>query len=185
MLKRFILCTAVTALALGPAVRAVAAKHEPHGQKAALTTVKRLGGSDAWNAYVDNAPGGKICYLIGKPKKIGDRRAKADEVRMSVTHRPIDHVWNVVNFMLGFRAKKGSDATLDVDGHKFPLFTDKDGAWTRDAATDRAVARAMARGKKASVKAEPEHGAASTVSYDLTGFTATLTLIDKACGYRR
>jgi hypothetical protein len=185
MRKHLILGAVVSALALGPAVTAVAAKHESHRPKSELATVRRLGGSDAWNAYIDDARGGKICYLIGKPKKIGNGHAKPDAVRMSVTHRPVDHVWNVVNFMLGFRARKGSDATLDIDGHKFALFTDKDGAWTRDAATDRAVVRAMTRGKIASVKAEPEHGAASTEAYDLTGFTATLGLIDKACDYRR
>jgi Invasion associated locus B (IalB) protein len=184
MLKLLILCAALTALAVGPVVTATAASHEPKREKTELAHVKRLGGTGPWSAYVDEARGGKICYLIGKPKRIGSH-AKADDVRMSVTHRPSDKGWNVVNFMLGFRAKKGSDATLDVDGHKYDLFTDNDGAWTRDPATDRTVVNALSRGKTATIKAEPEHGGASSDRYDLNGFTSTLTLIDKACGYRR
>ncbi|HEX4113557.1 MAG TPA: invasion associated locus B family protein [Stellaceae bacterium] len=184
MLNRSFLYAALTVLALCPAVAAVAAQQNGNA-KAGGSQVKRLGGAGAWEAYLDDAQGGKICYLIGKPKKVERGRAKADEVRMSVTHRPSDKVANVVNFILGYRAKKDSDATLDIDGKKFSLFTDKDGAWTRDAATDRAVVTALTKGKSAALKAAPDHGGPTTDVYDLNGFTATVALIDKACGVKR
>lgn len=147
--------------------------------------VKKLGESGAWESYVDDAPGGKICFVIGKPKKVDNAHAKPDDVRMSVTHRPADKVANVVNFILGYKAKPNSDAVLDIDGRKFPLFTDKDGAWTRDAATDRAVVTALTRGRDAIIKAEPEHGKPTADTYDLSGFTAAVQMIDKACGVKR
>lgn len=181
MHERFFLAAAVALVALGPVLlptqAAVAADK--------ATGVTRLGGSGGWDAYLDQGANGKICFLIGKPKSIEGGHAKQDEVRMSVTHRPRDHVDNVVNFILGFRAKKDSDAALEVDGRKFALFTDKDGAWARDAATDRAVVMAMMRGKSAAIKADPEHGKSGADSYNLDGFGAALTLIDKACGVRR
>jgi hypothetical protein len=193
MLKPLILGAALLALTVGPAATASAASHSTKAAashptkkgKADLASVKRLGGTGPWSSYLDDAAGGKICYLIGKAKKVGGGSGKAEDVRLSVTHRPADKVTNVINFLLGFRAKKGSDATLDVDGHKFSLFTDKDGAWTRDSATDRAVVNALGHGISAKIEAKPEHGAAVTDTYDLTGFTAALTLIDKACGIRR
>jgi hypothetical protein len=178
MPNRSLFYAALTALVLCPTLAAVAAP------KADVSAVKRLGGTGAWEAYIDDAPGGKICYLIGKPKKTEGGHAKS-EIRMSVTHRPADKVANVVNFTLGFRAKKDSDATLDIDGKKFPLFTDKDGAWARDAATDRAVVNAMTKGKDAVLKAEPDRGGPATNVYDLSGFTAGIGLIDKACGIKR
>jgi hypothetical protein len=179
MLDRSFLYAALMALALSPAVVAVAAP------RAAISQVKRLGGTGAWEAYLDEAQGGKICYLIGKPKKVEGGHIKPDDVRMSVTHRPSDKVANVINFILGYRAKKDSDATLDIDGKKFSLFTDKDGAWTRDAATDRAVVNALTKGKSASLKATGEHGGVTKDVYDLNGFTAAVSLIDKACGVKR
>ena len=145
--------------------------------------MKRLGASGPWQAYEDDAPGGKICFLVGKPIKTEGGRAA--EVRMSVTHRPADKVANVVNFILGFRARTDSDAMLAVDGRRFALFTDKNGAWTRDAPTDRAVVMAMSRGRKALIRAQPERGRPATHSYDLGGFDEALQLIDKACGVRR
>ncbi|MGH6990581.1 MAG: invasion associated locus B family protein [Stellaceae bacterium] len=162
-----------------------AADHESSHAKSALANVTRLGGSGQWGAYVDDARGGKICYLIGKPRGTGSGHAKNDGVRMSVTHRPADKVKDVVNFMLGFRARKGRGATLNIDGHKYNLFTQKSGAWTRDAATDHTVVTAMMRGRQAAIKAQPEHGGAVTESYDLNGFTAVLALIDRACDVRQ
>jgi invasion protein IalB len=181
MHKRFFLATAMALVALAPAL--LPAQAAVAADKAAGVT--RLGGSGGWDAYLDQGANGKICFLIGKPKRVEGGRAKQDEVRMSVTHRPRDHAENVVNFILGFRAKKDSDAALEVDGRKFALFTDKDGAWARDSATDRAVVMAMMRGKSATIKAEPEHGKPGIDSYDLAGFGGALTLIDKACGVRR
>jgi hypothetical protein len=174
-----------TMLALGLALAATLVAESATAETAGAAAVKRLGGSGAWEAYVDDAPGGKICFLVGKPNKVDPAHAKPDEVRMSVTHRPSDKVANVVNFILGYRAKTGSDAVLDIDGKKFPLFTDKDGAWTRDAATDRAVVIAMTKGNAAIVKAEPERGRPTADAYDLGGFTATVGMIDKACGVKR
>ncbi|HXE16743.1 MAG TPA: invasion associated locus B family protein [Stellaceae bacterium] len=172
-----VLALGAVAMAL-PAVPVLAQKNTP-------APVKKLGESGAWEAYVDDAPGGKICFVIGKPKKVDAAHAKPDDVRMSVTHRPSDKVANVVNFILGYKAKGNSDAVLDIDGKKFPLFTDKDGAWTRDAATDRAVVIALTRGRDATIKAEPERGKPTADTYDLSGFTAAVQMIDKACGVKR
>ena len=183
MRNPFILYVALTVLALSPTLALLAVPGHAAAQKA--VPVQKLGGTGAWEAYVDDAPGGKICFIVGKPNKVDSGHAKPDEVRMSVTHRPSDKVANVVNFILGYRAKADSDAVLDIDGKKFPLFTDKDGAWTRDAPTDRAVVNAMSRGRDATIKAEPDRGKPTADTYDLTGFTATLGMIDKACGVRR
>lgn len=181
MHTRFFLFAAMASVALAPVLLPASAAIA--ADKA--TGVTRLGGANGWDAYLDRGANGKICFLIGKPKRIEGAHAKQDEVRMSVTHRPRDHAENVVNFIIGFRAKKDSDAVLDVGGRKFDLFTNKDGAWARDAATDRAVVTAMAHANSATIKAEPEHGKPGADSYDLNGFGAALALIDKACAVRR
>lgn len=179
------LLVASAALALLFAPVALLAASHAQAQKANVAPVTRLGTSGPWEAFEDDAPGGKICFLVGKPKRIDSGHANPGEVRMSVTHRPADKVANVVNFILGFRARTDSDAVLVVDRRKFPLFTDKDGAWTRDASTDRAVVIAMSHAKKALIKAEPEHGKPTADSYDLNGFKVALQMIDRACGVKR
>jgi hypothetical protein len=147
--------------------------------------VTRLGGNKGWDAYLDTARGGKVCYVIGKPGKSEPANAKRSAIFASVTHRPSEKRFNEVSFTSGYLFKEGSDAELSVDGKKFSLFTDKEGAWTRDAATDKAVVEAMAKGREAVIKGVSIRGTATTDIYPLDGFTQALNEIDKACGVKR
>jgi Invasion associated locus B (IalB) protein len=147
--------------------------------------ISKLGGAQGWDAYAENARGDKICYLIGKPEKSDPANAKRSAVFASVTHRPSEKRTNEVSFTAGYVFKEGSDAELAVDGKKFSLFTNKDGAWTRDAAGDKAVVDAMAKGKQAIIKGTSARGTETTDTYALAGFKEALSQIDKACGVKR
>jgi hypothetical protein len=170
----------VLALALALVVAPAAAR-----AAGATNEVKLLGGTNGWEAYLDDAQGGRICYLIGKPAKSDSGSLKRPDVMMSVTHRPAHKVVDVVNFSLGYRPKGDSPASLAIDGKAFSLFVDKDGAWTRDAETDLKVVTALAKGREALVRAEPAKGKLTVDRYDLKGFSAGLALIDKACNVAR
>ncbi len=147
--------------------------------------VNRIGGAKGWDAYLDTVRGAKVCYLIGKPSKSEPANAKRSAIFASVTHRPSEKRFNEVSFTSGYLFKEGSDAELAIDGKKFSLFTDKEGAWTRDAATDKEVVEAMAKGREAIIKGVSARGTATTDSYPLEGFTQALNAIDKACGVKR
>ena len=157
-------------------------------QDAQATTdqgITRLGGAQGWQAYSDTVKGHKICYLVGEPEKSEPDSAKRAKVFATVTHRPGEKVTNEVSFNAGYLFKEGSEAELTVDAKKFMLFTNKDGAWSRDAAGDKAVVEALAKGKQAVVKGTSARGTATTDTYTLAGFTQALAQIDKACGVKR
>lgn len=162
------------------------AVHNPakHSAQAPAQSINKLGGAQGWEAYIDTAHGAKICYLIGKPGKSEPAKIKRGSVFASVTHRPAEKRFNEVSFTSGYLFKDGSDAELSIDGKKFSLFTNKDGAWTRDAATDKAVVEALAKGKQAIIKGISARGTATTDTYSLVGFSKALDDIDKACGVR-
>lgn len=162
------------------------ASHNPalHKAQAPGQNISRIGGADGWDAYTDMTGKAKICYLIGKPHKSEPANLKRGSVFASVTHRPSEKRFNEVSFTSGYLFKEGSDAELSIDGKKFSLFTNKDGAWTRDAATDRAVVEALAKGKEAVIKGTSTRGTATTDIYALTGFGQALAAIDKACGVK-
>ncbi len=126
-----------------------------------------------------------MCYLAGAPQKSAPAKLRRKAPSLTVTHRPDENVFNVVNFFEGYPLKPGSDASLDIDGTNFDLFTKDDGAWSRTSDTDQAIVEAMAKGRTAVIKGMSEKGAATTDTYSLAGFTATLDLIDKACGVKR
>ena len=144
-----------------------------------------LGSANAWSAYTASEKNTPVCYVVGRPAKSLPANATRGRVDVQVTHRPAEKAFNVVDFELGYAAKPGSSAELDIDGKKFTLFTNKDSAWTQDAATDKAVTTAMSKGKQALLKAVPEHGTGTTDTYALAGFGQVLALADKACNVKR
>jgi invasion protein IalB len=158
----------------------------PQGQsKQSPAQPHRLGEAQSWSAYTYASGNGKVCYLVGTPAKSEPASAKRDAVNALVTHNTADKTSNVVSFVAGYTLKEKSDVDLEIDNKKFSLFTNNDTAWARDAATDKAIADAMAKGKQAVVKGTSSRGTATTDTYSLAGFGQALALIDKACGVKR
>lgn len=159
---------------------------EPPQQTApAANAPKALGGDKNWSAFSAGNGKGLVCYLVGTPSKTLPEHVTRGRIGLDVTHRPGENTLNVINFQLGYDTKPDSDADLTVDGKKFSLFTAKQGAWARDAATDKAVAIALDKGKVAVIKAVSQHNVTSTDTYSLDGFSKALELIDKACNVKR
>jgi hypothetical protein len=128
---------------------------------------------------------GQVCYLAGEPQKSEPAGIKRKPPTAMVTHRPDEKVANVVSFVEGYPLKEGSDASLDVGGTKFDLFTKGDSAWAATADLDKTIVEAMAKGKQAILKATPQKGKPTTDTYSLAGFSQALTMIDKACAIKR
>ena len=144
-----------------------------------------LGSDQAWSAYKAGDKNALVCYVVGHPTKSLPANITRGRIDVQVTHRPAEKAFNVVDFELGYTAKPGSSAELDIDGKKFTLFTNKDSAWTQDAATDKAVATALSKGRQAVIKAVSDHGTSTTDTYALPGFGQVLALADKACAVKR
>jgi Invasion associated locus B (IalB) protein len=172
-MPRLILAAAAALLAALPALAA-----EPAG-------TSRIGGSKGWDAFAYAEKGAKVCYLVGLPEKSEPANLNRGRIDAYVTHRPAEKALNVVHFDVGYPFKPGSSAELDIDGKKYTLFTDKEAAWSADAATDKAIAEALAKGRRATLKGTSARGSNTTDTYALEGFTDALAAIDKACGVKR
>jgi Invasion associated locus B (IalB) protein len=168
------------------------AKPEAEAQPAAATrpavpatpAAQQLGSVGSWTAYAAGDATGKVCYVVAKPEKSEPGGGRKPPMAM-VTHRPAENVTNVVSFVEGYPLKEGSDVALAVGEHKFELFTKDDSAWARTSELDRSIVAALAKGKRAVVKGQPQKGSSTTDIYALNGFPKTLALIDKACGVKR
>lgn len=156
---------AVLALAAPPAIAAAGNLLATHG---------------AWEAYAYSEKAGKVCYAASLPDKADGKR----ETFLTVTHRPAEKSLNVVSVSAGYAYKAGSEAQVDIDGKKFALFTSGDGAWAKDAATDLLLVEAMKAGTRFQVTGTPAKGKATTDVYSLSGFTAALAAIGKACAVK-
>lgn len=140
-----------------------------------------VGTYDAWSAYVFDENGNKVCYMAAKPDQQKGNYSKRGEAFALITHRPAEGSENVFSYITGYSYKAGSDATVDIDGEVFTLFTQDETAWAPDAATDEKIADAIRKGSKMVVKGMSSRGTATTDSFSLKGSGSAHERISKEC----
>jgi hypothetical protein len=160
-------------------------KKAPQPADPPAAAARQLGTAESWTAYEARDKTGRVCYVYGEPKKSDPSGAKRKQPMMMVTHRPEEKIANVVSVMEGYPLKDGSNVVLDVGKTKYELFSKEDSAWARTSELDKTIVTALAKGKQAVVKGDPQKGPATTDVYVLAGFPKALALIDKACGVKR
>lgn len=150
-----------------------------HAQK-----LDELGRNGAWTAYTFKDNGKKICYMASAPEKSAGKYKQRGEPYALVTNRTTAGSKGEVNFVAGYTFRKEAPVKVSIDKKSFELFTTGDRAWSPDVAMDNALVKAMIQGTKMVVRGISSRGTKTTDTYSLSGFKATLTVIDKACGTR-
>lgn len=143
-----------------------------------------LGTFDAWAAYAYDGGRNKVCYMHAVPQKSQGKYTRRGDTYVQVSHRPGEKSFNVVSVTAGYTYKPGSEVEMEIDGTKYMLFTQGDGAWARDAKDDARLVAAMKAGIAMVVRGVSSRGTLTIDSYSLKGFTAAHAAIDKACGAR-
>lgn len=161
--------------ALGAAVLLLAATGAPAAEP------KRVGGSDAWAAYQAGSGKKRICFVHGAPRESKGKYKRRGKTYLQVTHRPGEKVRNVASITAGYIYKKGSRVDVVIDKRKYSLFTHGDTAWAEDGKTDRAIVKALIRGREMTVKARSTRNTLTTDTYSLSGFTKAYKAASKAC----
>ena len=142
---------------------------------------KTLGTFGDWTAVSDGSGNNRLCYIGSAPKKAEGKYTTRGSAHFLVTNRPADRVKGEVSVATGYVYKDGKDAEAEVDGKKFKLFTRGENAWAYDAGTDKAMVGALKAGRQLVVRGTSSRGTETTDTYSLSGFTAALAAIDKAC----
>ena len=144
-----------------------------------------LGVERDWTAYRSDNGDKRTCFISSEPKSSkGDyKKENRGDVRVYVTHGPAQDVTNEVSIKAGYDHKEQSIVKYEIDGKKkFSLFTLKDRAWAETPELDSKIVSAMKSGNKLLVSGTSSRGTKTEDTYSLFGFTASLKLIDKACG---
>ena len=142
---------------------------------------KTIGQHKEWSAHVVGAAKTRVCYVHSEPQRSVGKYKKRDRTYVQVAHRPADKVKGEVSVTAGYTYRAKSDVEVEVDGKKFNLFTQEDGAWMRDSKADAALVRAMKKGSKMIIRGRSSRGTRTTDTYSLSGFTAAYSSIEKAC----
>lgn len=142
---------------------------------------KRVGGSDAWGAYMAGAGKKRVCFVHGAPKQSRGKYKRRGKTYLQVTHRPGEKERDVAGVTAGYIYLKGSRVEVVIDGRKFSLFTHGDTAWGNDEKADRALLAALKKGSKMTVRGRSTRNTLTTDTYSLAGFTRAYLAASKAC----
>ena len=137
----------------------------------------------AWDAVATTQGKSKVCYVASLPIKSEGDYERRGEASVLITHWPDQKRFSVLTVNAGYEYKKDSTVTLRIDNnHRFTLFTKGETAWTESPAADNTVAGYMRAGQRMMVTGVSARGTETVDTYDLSGITAAMREIDKACG---
>jgi hypothetical protein len=142
-----------------------------------------LGQFGDWGAYTASAGGKKVCFALAKPARAQTNppNRPRDPAYMFVSSRPSERVKDEVSIVVGYGLKPNSEASIEVAGGQFAMYTQNDGAWIKNAAEEGRLVDALRRGTDATVKGTSARGTQSTDTYALRGLSQALDRVGQEC----
>ena len=153
---------------------------------AAVAQATLLGQFGDWGAYTASPGGRKVCFALTKPTASQDnppnRRTSANQVYMFISSRPSEKVKDEVSVLVtNYVFKPSADATLAIGAANFPMYTQNDGAWVKNAADEARMVDALRKGADAVVKATTSRGTQTTDTFSLKGIDQALKRVAQEC----
>jgi hypothetical protein len=144
---------------------------------------KLLGQYGIWGAYTASPGGKKVCFALAKPSasETNPPNRPRNPVYMFISTRPADKVSNEISLVVGYPFKAGTEATAQVGGSSFALYTQQDGAWVKNATEEAKMVDAMRGGDNAVIKGVSTKGTQSTDTFSLKGVSQALDRTAQEC----
>ncbi|HEX8810166.1 MAG TPA: invasion associated locus B family protein [Xanthobacteraceae bacterium] len=167
-----------------PATKPEAAKPaSPAAAAAGGVQPKLLGQYGIWGAYTASPGGKKVCFALAKPSssETNPPNRPRNPVYMFISTRPGDKVTNEISLVVGYPFKTGTEATAQVGGSSFALYTQQDGAWIKNGTDEAKMVDAMRGGDNAVIKGTSAKGTQSTDTFSLKGVGQALDRTAQEC----
>jgi len=142
-----------------------------------------LGTYGDWGAYTASPAGKKVCFALAKPANSQTTPAgrPRDPAFLFVSSRPAEKVKDEVSIIIGYGFKPNSDATLEMGGATYAMYTQNDGAWVKNAAEETRLVDAMRKGTDLTIKGTSARGTATSDVFSLKGLAQALDKVGQEC----
>ena len=142
-----------------------------------------LGQFGDWGAYTASPGGRKVCFALAKPAsaQTDPPNRPRDAAYVFVASRPADNVRNEVSVMFGYAFKPNAEASLEIAGSSFAMYTQSDGGWIKNAAEEPRVVDSMRKAADMTVKGVSVRGTTSADVYSLKGLAQALDRVAQEC----
>jgi hypothetical protein len=134
-----------------------------------------------WGLYAHDSPQTKTCFLLAAPKSSEPAAARRDSIFFYISAWPREGVRSEVSVKIGYPFRKGTDATVTVDGESFKLFTREERAFVADATEEQKLVEALRKGSSMVVQGLSERGTTTRDTYSLAGTTQALQALGSSC----
>ena len=145
----------------------------------------QLGTFKAWTAWKGKDANGAMCYISAQPEESPRREGapvKRSPIHFLVIHRKGLGTKNEVQTLIGYPFNTTTaNVSATIDGKTYPMVTEGEAAWLAGAGDEAGFVEALKAGTKLVVKGTSQRGTNTTDTYTLSGVTAAMTEIDKAC----
>ena len=150
--------------------------------KPVLAKTKEIGSYNYWKAYISSIETDKTCFIASEPVKSSGKYNPKNRDKTYVFVTNIKGSTNhEVSVVAGFKFKKNSNVSFNIDGNITDMFPVEDRAWSESSKIDRTLVKLMKKGKKLTVIGTSSPGNLIKDIYSLRGFTKALAKIDKSC----
>jgi hypothetical protein len=142
-----------------------------------------LGQFGDWGAYTASPGGRKVCFALAKPRtsQTTPPNRPRDPIYMFISSRPAEKVKDEVSFVIGYGFKPSTDASLEIGGAQYAMYTQGDGAWIKNAAEEPKLVETMRKGNDLTVKGTSARGTATIDVFSLKGLDQALNRVGQEC----
>lgn len=144
---------------------------------------KLLGQFGDWGAYTASPGGRKVCFALAKPTsaQTDPPNRPRDPAYIFISSRPADNVKNEVSVMFGYAFKPNAEASLEIAGTRFAMYTQSDGGWIKNAAEEQRLVESMRKASDLTVKGVSSRNTSSADIYSLKGLAQALDRTAQEC----
>ncbi|RAI42167.1 invasion associated locus B family protein, partial [Rhodoplanes roseus] len=166
-----------------PAATAPSAPVQPPAAMTGGAQPQLLGQYGGWGAYTASPGGRKVCFALAKPSRADTEppNRPRDPTFLFVSSRPAERVKDEISVIFGYGFKPNADASLEVGGATFAMYTQADGGWIKNAAEEPRLIESLRRAGDATIKGVSARGTGSIDVYALKGLAQALDRIAQEC----
>jgi hypothetical protein len=140
-----------------------------------------LGTFNDWTAWKGTDANGEMCYISSQPQQTAPDGVTRSPIHFLVINRKGLGVSNEVQSLFGYPLRDDPLPSASIDGRSYNMVPEGEAAWLASAADEPGFVAAMKAGTSLVVKGVSSRGTNTTDTYSLSGVTAAMGEIDKAC----
>jgi hypothetical protein len=143
---------------------------------------QNLGTFNFWTAWKGTDANGEMCYISSQPQSTLPEGVRRSPIHFLIIHRKGLGTKNEVQTLIGYPFNSSNArASATIDGKAFPMVTEGEAAWLASTADEPSFVDALKAGSQLTVRGTSQRGTDTTDTYNLSGVTAAMAEIDKAC----